>query len=149
LATQIISLPSYRSVENNSNMGVRTNNNVAFICKYQVVWCPKFRRPVLVEGVDARLKAIIREIALERRAEVIELEVMPDHVDLLVNIDPQFGIHRLVKLMKGRSSRILRHEFPHLRSRLPTLWTNSYFVSTVGSPPLKTVRQYIENQKSV
>ncbi len=72
---------------------------------------------------------------------------MPDHVHLLVEVDPQFGIHRLVKLAKGRSSRFLRQEFPWLRSRLPTLWTNSYFVSTAGGSPLPAVKQYIENQK--
>jgi hypothetical protein len=90
-----------------------------------VVWCPKYRRKVLVDGVDVRLKEIIREVAAERRAEVIELEVMPDHVHLLIEVDPQFGVHRLVRLMKGRSSRLLRQEFPRLRSRLPTLWTHA------------------------
>jgi putative transposase len=74
---------------------------------------------------------------------------MPDHVHLLCGIDPQFGIHKLVKRLKGGSSRLLRQEFPKLKSRLPTLWTNSYFVSTVGGAPLEIIKQYIENQKSV
>jgi putative transposase len=99
--------------------------------------------------VDERLKAILREVITETRSGVIELEVMPDHVHLLVEVDPQFGIHKLVKLAKGRSSHLLRREFPGLRSRLPTLWTNSYFVSTVGGSPLAVVKQYIENQKRV
>lgn len=86
-----------------------------------------------------------REVARERQAEIIEMEVMPDHVHL----DPQFGIHRLVRLMKRRSSRILRQEFPWLRSRLPTFWTNSYFVATVGGAPLAVIKQYIEQQKRV
>jgi len=73
---------------------------------------------------------------------------MPDHVHLLVEVDPQFGIHRLIKLMKGRSSRFIRKEFPWIRSRLPTLWTNSYFVSTIGGSPLEVVKQYIEQQKN-
>lgn len=77
------------------------------------------------------------------------MEVMPDHVHLLVECDPQFGIHRLVKAIKGRSSRLLRQEFPQLRRRIPTLWTNSYFVSTVGGAPLAVVKRYIENQKNV
>lgn len=119
------------------------------MCKYHVVWCPKYRREVLLKGADVRLKAIIRETCVEFRAELIELEVMPDHVHLLVDVDPQFGIHRLVKMIKGRSSRLLRQEFPWLRSRLPTLWTNSYFVATVGGAPLKIVKQYIQNQKHV
>lgn len=128
---------------------MRTNNNIAFICKYHVVWCSKYRRRVLVEGADARLKEIVRSVCAERQAEIIELEVMPDHVHLLVDVDPQFGIHRLIKLIKGRSSRLLRQEFSHCRTRLPSLWTNSYFVSTVGGAPLSIVKKYIENQKNV
>jgi putative transposase len=128
-------------------MEYKSNRNVVYSCKYHVVWCPKYRRSVLVNGVDERLKAILREVADETRSELIEFEVMPDHVHVLVEVDPQFGIHSLVKLMKGRSSRLLRQEFPWLKSRLPTLWTNSYFVSTVGGSPLAVVKQYIENQK--
>lgn len=74
---------------------------------------------------------------------------MPDHVHLLVEVDPQFGIHRLVKQPKGRSSRLLRQGFATRKSRMPTLWTNSYFVSTVGGAPLEIIKQYIENQKHV
>jgi putative transposase len=74
---------------------------------------------------------------------------MPDHVHLPVEIDPQSGVHRLVKAIKGRSSRVLREEFPTLKSRLPTLWTNSYFVATVGGAPLEVVKKYVENQKNV
>jgi putative transposase len=114
-----------------------------------VVFCPKYRRKVLVDGIDERLKAIVRQVATDTRSEIIEMEVMPDHVHLLVEVDPQFGIHRFVKLAKGRSSRFLRLEFPQLRTRLPTLWTNSYFVSTVGGAPLAVIKQYIENQKYV
>lgn len=128
---------------------MRSNNNVTFVCKYHVVWCPKYRRPVLVKGADTRCRSIIREVCKERQAEVLELEVMPDHVHLLVDVDPQFGVHRLVKLIKGRSSRLLRQEFSHCRTRLPSLWTNSYFVSTVGGAPLAVVKKYIENQKNV
>jgi putative transposase len=125
------------------------NKNVTYSCHYHVVWCPKYRRPVLVNGVDKRLKDILREVATERQAEIIEMEAMPDHVHLLVEVDPQFGIHRLVRYMKGRSSHHLRREFPWLRSRLPTLWTNSYFVATVGGAPLAILKQYIANQKNV
>ena len=130
-------------------MRYKSNRNVVYSCKYHVVWCPKYRRRVLVNGVDERLKDIIREVCAEIHADLIEMEVMPDHVHLLVEVDPQYGIHRAVRLIKGRSSRLLRGEYPWLKSRLPTLWTNSYFVSTVGGAPLKTIRQYIENQKHV
>ncbi|MBV8677949.1 MAG: IS200/IS605 family transposase [Planctomycetaceae bacterium] len=130
-------------------MDLKSNHNVVYSCKYHVIWCPKYRRPVLVDGVDERLKTIVRGVAEETRSEVIELEVMPDHVHLLVEVDPQFSIHRFVKLTKGRSSRLLRQEFPWLRSRLPTLWTNSSAVLTVGGAPLAVIKRYIENQRRV
>lgn len=127
----------------------KTNNNVVYSCKYHVVWCPKYRRKVLVDGVDVRLKEILHEVVSETTGEILEIEVMPDHVHVLVEIDPQYGIAKLVRNMKGRSSRLLRQEFPWLKSRLPTLWTNSYFVATVGGAPISIVKQYIENQKNV
>ena len=74
---------------------------------------------------------------------------MFDHVHLLVGIDCQYGIHRLVKAIKGRSSRLLRDEFPRLGHRLPTLWTNPYFVATVGGAPLEIIKQYVANQRNV
>ena len=129
-------------------MNYKSNNNVIYSCKYHVVWCPKYRRKVLVDGVDLRLKEIIKSMCLEFDAELTELEIMPDHVHMLVEIDPQFGIHRLVKNIKGRSSRILRQEFHFLTTKLPTLWTNSYFVSTVGGAPLEVVKKYIGSQKT-
>ena len=127
----------------------KSNNNVVFSCKYHVVWCPKYRRDVRVDGADARLKEIIRQVCSETDSEILEMEVMPDHVHLLVEVDPQFGVHHLVKLIKGRSSRLLRQEFRWCRTRLPSLWTNSYFVSTVGGAPLEIIKQYIEQQKHV
>lgn len=127
----------------------KSNSNVVYSCKYHVVWCPKYRRQVLTDGVDVRLKSILQDVASELQAEIIEMEIMPDHVHILVEVDPQFGIHRFVKAAKGRSSRLLRQEFLSLKRRLPTLWTNSYFVSTVGGAPLALVKQYIEYQKNV
>jgi len=103
----------------------KSNKNIVYSCKYHVIWCPKYRRPVLVNEVDIGLKNIIQQVANECHAEIIELEIMPDHVHLLVEVDPQFGIHKLIKRIKGCSSRILRQKFPWLKSRLPTLWTNS------------------------
>ena len=99
--------------------------------------------------MDKRLKEIIQQTAAEFEATIIELEVTPDHVHLLCEVDPQFGVHRLVGYMKGRSSRQLRQAYSWLRSRLPTLWTHSYFVATVGGAPLSMIKQYIENQKKV
>jgi putative transposase len=121
---------------------------VVYSCKYHVVFCPKYRRPVLVNGIDERLKAIVRQVADETCSELIEMEVMPYHVHLLVEVDPQFGIHRLVKRAKGRSSRYLRKEYAVPRRRPPTLWGNSYSVSTAGGAPWAVIKQYIENLKN-
>ena len=130
-------------------MKYKSNNNVIYSCKYHVVFCPKYRRPVLVDGVDDRLKKLIKETCDQLNVEIIEMEIMPDHVHLLMEIDPQYGIHKAVKRIKGYSSSVLRQEFSWLRSRIPTLWTNSYFVSTLGGAPLSVSKQYIEDQKNV
>lgn len=127
----------------------KSNHNVVYSCKFHVIWCPKYRRKVLVQGVEKRLKQIIAQETESMKAELLELEVMPDHVHLLCEVNPQFGIHRYVKRIKGVSSRLLRQEYEWLRSRLPTLWTNSYFVATVGGAPLAIIKQYVENQKNV
>ena len=129
-------------------MKIKSNNNIVYSCKYHVVWCPKYRRKVIVDDVEKRLKELIKNICREFQSEVIEMETMPDHVHLLVEVDPQIGIHRLVKLIKGRTSHALRKEFKHLTTKLPSLWTNSYFVSTVGGAPLSIIKQYIESQKT-
>jgi putative transposase len=126
---------------------MRSHHNVSYITHYHVVWCPKYRRKVLVNGIDERLKQIVQDVCTERSAALEEIEVMPDHIQVLVSCDPQFGIHRLIRLIKGRSSRVLRQEYPHLKTRLPTLWTNAYFVATIGGAPLEIVKQYIEGQK--
>jgi putative transposase len=123
------------------------SNNVAYICRYHLVFCPKYRRKVLTPPIDERLKVILAEQIERWGQELIEMEVMPDYVHLLVGCAPQFGIHRLVKLLKGYSSHALRAEFPALKRRLPSLWTNSYFVSTVGGVTLETLKRYVESQK--
>lgn len=127
----------------------KSNKNVMYSNKYHVVWTPKYRRSVLRNNIATRLEEILRDVCKQLQAEIIALEIMPDHVHLLVEVDPQFGIHRLVKRLKGVSSRLLRQEFPYLRSSLPTLWTNSVFYSTVGGAPLSVIKQYVENQKDV
>ena len=130
-------------------MSYKCNNNITYSCKYHVIWCSKYRRKVLVEEVGQRLKELIVGVASELRVDIIEMEIMPDHVHLLLEVDPQFGIHRAVKNIKGKTSKILRAEFISLRTRLPSLWTNSYFVATVGGAPLEVIKQYIERQKYV
>lgn len=131
-----------------NSVNYKSNNNIVYSCKYHVVWCPKYRRKVLTGSIETRLKENITETCSTINVEILEMEIMPDHVHLLLEVDPQFGIHKAVKQIKGVSSRILRQEFKELRTKLPTLWTNSYFVSTVGGAPLEVIKQYIENQKT-
>lgn len=126
---------------------MRSNRNVVWQGAYHVVWCTKYRRDVIGGRNETRLKEIVAEVCAERGATVRAFEVMPDHCHLLVEVDPQYGIHRLVKQVKGRSSRLLRAEFPALKSRLPTLWTNAYFVATAGGAPLEAIQTYVESQK--
>ena len=130
-------------------MEYRSTHNTVYACRYHVVFCPKYRRPVLVDGVDERFEEIAAE-ALEKLAgaEILEMEVMPDRVHLLLEVPPHIALNSAVKRIKGVSSRVLRDEFPWLKKRIPTLWTNSYFASTVGGAPLEAVRDYIENQKT-
>ena len=129
-------------------MEYKSNNNVVYSCKYHVVFCPKYRRKVLVGAIETRLKEVVSAVCAEWKIDLLEMEIMPDHVHLLLEVDPQFGIHRAVKTIKGKSSHILRNEFPVLRTKIPSLWTNSYFVSTIGGAPISVVKQYIESQKT-
>ncbi len=125
----------------------KSNHNSVYSCRYHVVFCPKYRRKVLTGEIAERLKVLVQELAVESESEVLEVEVMPDHVHLLVEVPPQYGIAKFVRMCKGRSSRVLREEFPALKTRLPTLWTHSTFISTVGGAPLSLVKQYIQQQQ--
>jgi putative transposase len=130
-------------------MKFKSNRNVVYNCQYHVIWCVKYRRKVLIDAVEKRLKEILLEVSQEVQCEIEEMETDQDHIHLLISCDPQFGIHQVVKRMKGRSSKFLRDEFPFLKSRIPSLWTNSYFVATVGGAPLSVIKQYIKDQQLV
>mgnify|MGYP006433072881 CR=1 FL=1 len=95
----------------------KSNNNIVFSCKYHIVWCPKYRRKVLIDDVEIRLKEIINQIAKELNVEIIEMETDKDHIHILAEIDPQFGVMKFVQKAKGRSSRLLRDEFHHLKAK--------------------------------
>ena len=120
-----------------------------YSCQYHVIFCPKYRRKVLTDGIDERLKKLILEKQTEYNYDVLDMEVMPDHVHLLLDIDPKIGVYNVVTQIKGYTSKQLRDEFPSLKKRLPTLWTHSKFISTVGAVSLEVVKKYIENQKNV
>lgn len=123
------------------------NAGAVFSLKYHLVWCPKYRRKVLTSPIDDRLKELLLEVAEEFEFTIHAMEVMPDHVHLFVETDPTRSVSEVVSRFKGRSSRVLREEFPSLKSRLPTLWSRSYFAGTVGSVSETVVRRYIEDQK--
>ncbi|NGO11843.1 IS200/IS605 family transposase [Streptomyces sp. HC44] len=112
-----------------------------------VVWCPKYRRPVLGGPVAVRLRELIEQKAAERGWEIIALEVMPDRVHLFVKHDPKSSASYVVNQFKAFTSRLLRAEFPHLKSRLPTLWSSSYFAASVGAVSAATVQEYVETQR--
>jgi putative transposase len=118
-----------------------------FSLKYHIVWCPKYGRKVLVDDVEARLKNVLLATAAQYGVLIETMEVLPDHVHLFVSSDPTRCVAEIVNRLKGASSRILREEFPHLKSRLPTLWSRSYYAGTVGHVAESTVQKYIENQK--
>ena len=125
------------------------NAGAVFSLKFHLVWCPKYRRPVLTSPVDERLKALLGEVADEHGMTIHATEVMPDHVQLFVEADPTLCVAEIVNRFKGRTSRLLRQEFPFLRSRLPSLWSRRYFAVSVGAVSEATIRRYIEAQKGV
>ncbi len=127
----------------------RRNAGATVSLKYHLVWCPKYRRPVLPPPHDARLKEIIAEVTTEADMIVRALEVMPDRGHLFVEADPTLAIAEVVNHFKGRSSRLMRREFPALRSRRPTLWSRSYDAGSVGHVSAETVQAYIAAQKGV
>ena len=115
---------------------------------YHLIWCTKYRRKVLSPKIELRLKELIRKKAEEIEVEIVEMETMQDYIHIFVKSNPTYSPHFIVQQFKGYSSRILREEFAELRSRLPSLWTRSYFCESVGCISADTIIRYIENQKN-
>jgi len=128
-------------------MDYRHSRNKVYLINYHLIWCPKRRKKVLVGDIKTRLDQIIREVAKEKDTEVLSLEILPDHIHLFVSSHPNIPVHNLIKSFKGRSSNILRKEFPELL-KLPSLWTHSYFVSTAGNVSSETIQKYIASQST-
>ena len=126
-----------------------SNSHTVYNLGYHIVFCPKYRRKVLVDGIDERLKELLKGKAQELDITIESMEVMPDHVHLFIRSKPTYAVHFVVNQLKGYSSVKLRKEFLKLKSRLPTLWTRSYFVESVGHISEDTMKKYIENQKNV
>jgi len=122
---------------------------LVYSCQYHVIFATKYRRRVLSDEIQKRLKELVMEKQVEYKYKVIEIEAMEDHVHLLLDVNPKIGIFNQVNHIKGYTSHVLREEFKTLRTRIPTLWTRSKFISSVGSVSLEIVKKYIENQKNV
>ena len=123
------------------------NHSIVYSCQYHVIFCPKYRRPVLQNGIDRRFKELVIEKQKQYGYLVLDMEVMPDHVHLLLDVNPQVGINSVIAKIKGYTAHTLRKEYPSLKTRLPSLWTRSKFISTVGSVTLEVVKKYIDGQK--
>jgi putative transposase len=124
------------------------SNTTVFNIGYHIIWCPKYRRKVLTEDIEIRLREILIEKSKLIGCEIIIQEIMPDHVHIFVKSNPTLAPHYIVQQLKGYSSRVLRKEFPKLKSRLPTLWTRSYYCESIGHISEETVKKYIADQKN-
>lgn len=133
----------------NVNKEYSSDGKIFYSCQYHVIFSPKYRRSVLVGDIVPRLKELILEKQDEIGYRVLSLEVMPDHVHMLLDANPHIGIFSQATKIKGYTSNVLRGEFPKLKSQLPCLWTRSMFISSVGSVSLEHIKRYLENQKNV
>jgi len=129
--------------------GYLTSQTSVYFMGYHFVWCPKYRRKLLVGEIQKRLKQLIYEKAKQLNCKVLALEIMSDHVHLFIQSNPRIAPNSIVGQIKGYTSRILRQEFKELRTKVPTLWTRSYFVSTHGHISDKLIQKYIEEQKGM
>jgi len=125
-----------------------TSNKAVYNIGYHIIFCPKYRRKVLSDAISKRLKELLIQKANELDIHIETMEIMPDHVHLFIKSNPVDSPHFIVQQLKGYSSNILRKEFKELKSKLPTLWTRSYYVESVGHISEETIKQYISNQKN-
>jgi len=121
--------------------------HLVYSCQYHVIFCPKYRRKILKDGLDVFVKETFNKIADRYNFSIVEMEIMPDHVHLLIDCNPRYGIINCVRALKRYSTPVMREHDPSLNTRMPTIWTRSAFISSVGSVSLETVKKYIENQK--
>lgn len=114
---------------------------------YHFVFCPRYRRKIfLYQGVEERFKELVSQKCKEMDIEIIAMECDKDHVYLFLNCPPTLAPSYIMKILKSYSGTILRREF-ELLSKMPNVWTRSYFVSTAGEVCSDTIKKYVENQK--
>ena len=124
------------------------SNKSVFNVGYHLIWCAKYRRSVLVGNVEKKLKELILLKAKDIGVTVISLEVMPEHLHLFVKASTVDSPHYIVQQLKGYTSRFLRKQFKELRTRIPSLWTRSYYCESVGHISEASIKKYIEEQKN-
>ena len=123
-----------------------TKTTVSLI-NYYFVFCPRYRRKIfLISNVEERFKELIKIKCKELNINIIAIECDKDHVHIFLNCLPTMSPSDIMKSLKGYTSKILRNEFNEL-SKMPSLWTRSFFVSTAGNVCSETIKQYVENQK--
>lgn len=129
-------------------MEVKHGRGYVYAIEYHIVWCVKYRRKVLTEEIAEYLKQLLIETAIKYNFRVESLEVVSDHVHVLVSATPQHTIPNIVKVLKGISARKLFLKFPQIKNKLwgGHLWNPSYFVATVSENTEEQVKKYIENQ---
>ncbi|WP_286294217.1 IS200/IS605 family transposase [Methylomarinovum tepidoasis] len=130
---------------------VVTNRNCVYQTAYHVIWCPKYRRDVLVGEVATTLNELLEELCRERGWPVISREIQPDHIHLFLTIPPAIAVTDAIKILKGVTARRLFQRFPQLKKRLwgGHLWSPSYYVGTAGNMSAETIQRYIERSEHV
>ena len=123
--------------------------HVVYNINYHIIWATKYRRKVLNQNVQERFKELIKKKTRKLSIEIKAFEIMEDHVHLFISADTVLPVHYIVQQLKGYTSKKLRGEYLHLKTKLPTLWTRSYYVETIGNINEETIKKYIENQKKV
>ena len=127
----------------------QTTRYSTYACEYHIIWCTKYRRSALSDEIQARFKELVLESQQTYGFIVRALETMTDHVHLLISIPPTENVSLMIGKIKGMTAKVLREEFSHLKSRLPNLWTRSYFVASTGSVTLAALKHYVDSQKGV
>ena len=117
--------------------------------QYHLVWCTKYRKKVLKDGIDLECKKMLQDLAEEYQFQILAMEVMPDHIHMLVDCRPQFYISDMIKIMKGNLARQMFLLHPELKKELwgGHLWNPSYCAVTVSDRSREQVSAYIEGQK--
>ncbi len=129
--------------------GLTYGRGYVYSLQYHIVWCTKYRKRVLQDGIDTDLKRYLLQMAKEYRFTITAMEIMPDHIHMLVDCSPQFELPRMIKILKGNTARWMFMEHPQLKEQLwgGHLWNPSYCVVTVSDRSKEMVEHYIASQR--